>query len=179
MHPLYTGWITYHFILSHLGIYWYVWTVTPLRQSLTSSASARIQAFRLAVTQPAAVDGRRGSNVHEVISWLWQFGRCKSRLGGLTVEQTETRKDAVTVVNARNKHAAETRRSRTTPPAGFKVKGGMSEYVLGDPKTSQDISGCTAIYLVYTEYTNGLQTVFFNFDCRRRWNMHGICMHAS
>ncbi len=30
-------------------------------------------------------DGRRGSNVYEVNTWLWNFGRGKPRLGGLTV----------------------------------------------------------------------------------------------
>ncbi len=33
----------------------------------------------------AAADGRRGSNVYEVNPWLWQFGRGKQRLGGLSV----------------------------------------------------------------------------------------------
>ena len=42
----------------------------------------------------AAVDGRRGSNVYEVNPWLWQFGRGKPRLGGLSVEVTEERKQA-------------------------------------------------------------------------------------
>ncbi len=36
----------------------------------------------------AAEDGRRGSNVYEVSPWLWQFGRGKPRLGGLTIEET-------------------------------------------------------------------------------------------
>jgi hypothetical protein len=38
--------------------------------------------------------GRRGSNVYEVNPWLWQFGRGKSRLGGLTVKETAERKKA-------------------------------------------------------------------------------------
>ncbi len=33
------------------------------------------------------------------------------------------------------------------------------------------------IYWVYQ--TNGLQTVFFIFNCRRQWIMHGACMHLS
>ena len=37
----------------------------------------------------AAVDGRRGSNIYEVNQWLWQFGRGKPRLGGLSVEDTQ------------------------------------------------------------------------------------------
>ena len=36
----------------------------------------------------------RGSNVYEVNPWLWQFGRGKPRLGGLTVEDTTERKNA-------------------------------------------------------------------------------------
>ena len=44
----------------------------------------------------ASADGRRGSNVHKVNPWLWQFGRGKPRLGGLsvTVEATEERTQA-------------------------------------------------------------------------------------
>ncbi len=42
----------------------------------------------------AAVDGQQGSNVYEVYPWLWQFGRGKLRLGGLSVEETDDRKDA-------------------------------------------------------------------------------------
>ncbi len=42
----------------------------------------------------AAADGRRGSNVYEVNPWLWQFGRGKPRLGGLSVEKTGDRKEA-------------------------------------------------------------------------------------
>ncbi len=36
----------------------------------------------------ADADGRRGSNVYEVDTWLWMFGRGKPRLGGLSVEET-------------------------------------------------------------------------------------------
>ena len=36
----------------------------------------------------AEVDGQRGSNVYEITPWLWQFGRGKPRLGGLSVEET-------------------------------------------------------------------------------------------
>ncbi len=44
----------------------------------------------------AAADGRRGSNVYEVNPRLWQFasGRGKPRLGGLSVEKTDDRKEA-------------------------------------------------------------------------------------
>ncbi len=50
--------------------------------------------FPMGCADAAAVDGRRGSNVYEVNPWLWQFGRGKPRLGGLSVEKTEGRKQA-------------------------------------------------------------------------------------
>ncbi len=52
--------------------------------------------FPMGCADSAAVDGRRGSNVYEVnlSRWLWQFGRGKPRLGGLSVEKTEERKQA-------------------------------------------------------------------------------------
>ncbi len=50
--------------------------------------------FPMGCADAAAVDGRRGSNVYEVNVWLWQFGRGKPRLGGLSVEATEERKQA-------------------------------------------------------------------------------------
>ena len=42
----------------------------------------------------AAEDGRRCSNVYEVNTWLWQFGRGKPRRGGLTIVETFDRKEA-------------------------------------------------------------------------------------
>ncbi len=36
----------------------------------------------------AAEDGRRGSNIYEVNTWGWQFGRGKPCLGSLTIEET-------------------------------------------------------------------------------------------
>ncbi len=42
----------------------------------------------------AAVDDMRGSNVYEVNQWLWQFGRGKPRLVGLSVEATEEKMQA-------------------------------------------------------------------------------------
>ncbi len=61
------------------------------------------------------MDGRHNSNIYEVNLWLWQFGRGNPRLWGLTIEQTETRKEAV--VDAQNNCAAETRRNSKTAPA--------------------------------------------------------------
>jgi hypothetical protein len=61
--------------------------------------------FPYGCANAAATDGQQGSNVYAVNPWLWQFGLGKPRLGGLTIEETSERKDAVT--NALHKHAAE------------------------------------------------------------------------
>ena len=42
----------------------------------------------------SAEDGRRGSNAYEMNPWLWQFGRGKPRLGGLSVEETDATIDS-------------------------------------------------------------------------------------
>ena len=65
--------------------------------------------FPFGCADAAAVDGRRGSNIYEVNSWLWSFGRGKPRLGGLSVVQTHQRHDAATS-EARRKRAAEPKR---------------------------------------------------------------------
>ncbi len=51
--------------------------------------------FPVGSCDTAAADGQRGSNlnVYEVNQWLWQFGRGKPRLGGLSVEKTGDRKE--------------------------------------------------------------------------------------
>ena len=59
---------------------------------------------------PAGSDGKRGCNVYEVNTWLWNFGHGKPRLGGLTVEETSVRKKSVKKAQA--KRSAETRRRR-------------------------------------------------------------------
>ena len=66
--------------------------------------------FPMGCADAAAVDGRRGSNVYEVNPWLWQFGRGKPRLGGLSVEETQERMQAV--MDERHMRAAETRGRR-------------------------------------------------------------------
>ena len=50
--------------------------------------------FPAGCADSAVEDGRRGSNVYEVNQWLWQFGRGKPRLGGLTIKETLDRQDA-------------------------------------------------------------------------------------
>ncbi len=83
----------------------------------------------------AAVDGRRSSNIYEVNPWLWQFGRGKPRLGGLSVVDTQERKEAASV--ERNKRAAETRRRRKADRAWLEMKCGCELYV----------HVCTSMYL--------------------------------
>ncbi len=59
----------------------------------------------------AAENGRRGSNVYEVNTWLWQFWRGKPRLGGLTVEETfDRQKDARKASDKRRKETRERRK---------------------------------------------------------------------
>jgi hypothetical protein len=50
--------------------------------------------FPAGCADSAAENGMCGSNVYEVNTWLWQFGRGKPRLGGLTIEETSDRQDA-------------------------------------------------------------------------------------
>ena len=68
--------------------------------------------FSMGCTDSAASDGRRGSSVYEVNTWLsqWNFGCGKPRLGGLTVEETAMRMETVRKDQA--KRSAETRRRR-------------------------------------------------------------------
>ena len=61
----------------------------PHMYSKTKSAC-----FPAGCADTAAEDGRRDSNVYEVNTWLWQFGRGKPRIGGLTSEETEERQDS-------------------------------------------------------------------------------------
>ena len=76
----------------------------------------KASAFQYGIADAAAVDGRRGSNVYEVNPWLWQFGRGRPRLGGLSVSETEERREAV--VRAGAKRSQETRRRREAARRG-------------------------------------------------------------
>ncbi len=66
--------------------------------------------FPFGCADSTAADGRSGSKVYEVNTWLWNFGRGKPRLGGLTVDEIAMRKK--TVKKDQAKHSAETHRSR-------------------------------------------------------------------
>jgi hypothetical protein len=50
--------------------------------------------FSAGCADAAAENDRSCSNVYEVNPWLWQFGRGKPRLGGLTIEETAERQVA-------------------------------------------------------------------------------------
>ncbi len=71
--------------------------------------------FQFSCADTAAADGRRGSNVYEVNQWLWQFGRRKPRLIGLTVKETTERKKSAR--DERLKRGWETRRRRKADKA--------------------------------------------------------------
>ena len=74
--------------------------------------------FPMGSADTADADGRRGSNVYEVNTWLWMFGRGKPRLGGLSVEETALRKGVARVEQV--KRAVETRRRRRAAKAASK-----------------------------------------------------------
>ena len=80
-----------------------------------SSIHLKEAGFPFACADTTALGERRGSNIYEVNPWLWQFGRCKPCLRGLSIEQTVERKDAAS--DAWHKHAAETRRAHKTAQA--------------------------------------------------------------
>ncbi len=94
------------------------------------------------------MDGRRGSNVYEVNAWLWQFGRGKPRLGGLTVEETAKRRVAKDA--DRKKRAAETHQRRKADRAWWKLKCVWNMFV--------PVS--TNIYLVCTLYIHSTNQVY-------------------
>ena len=89
------------------------WRSTPTIPHIF--AKPKDACFPFGCADAASVDGRRGSNVYEVNTWLWSFGRCKPRLGGLSIEQTSARQDAA-VSEARHKRAAKPKRVRKTAP---------------------------------------------------------------
>ncbi len=67
--------------------------------------------FPAGCTDAAAEDVRRGSNVYEVNTWLWQFRRGKPRFGCLTIEETLDRQDAACKVSdKRRKETCEGRK---------------------------------------------------------------------
>jgi hypothetical protein len=100
-----------------------------------------------------------GSNVYEVIQWLWQFGRGKPRLGGLTIEETSERKDVVS--NARHKRPADSDQRRYVlarqPDLKYMVLyDSMYEYVRVYTSMYEYVRVCTSMY----QNNQGLQIIF-------------------
>ena len=60
----------------------------------------------------------KGSNVYEVNQWMWEFGRGKPRLGGLSVTETEQRRIAVRKEAARRAQTTRDVSRRKVPKAG-------------------------------------------------------------
>jgi hypothetical protein len=66
---------------------------TQLARRCRRRCGLKRSAFEHGTADAADPLGRRGSNVYEVNPWLWQFGRGKPRLGGLSVSATEDRRE--------------------------------------------------------------------------------------
>ena len=74
--------------------------------------------FPIGSADTADADGRRGSNVYEVNTWLWMFACGKPRLGDLSVEETALKKKAGREEQV--KRAVETRQRRKAAKASLK-----------------------------------------------------------
>ena len=61
--------------------------------------------------------GKKGSNVYEVNQWLWEFARGKPRLGGLSVTETEERRNTVRKEGASRASATKARRKHKAKKA--------------------------------------------------------------
>ncbi len=72
--------------------------------------------FPAGTCDTAAVDCRHGSNVYELNLWLWQFGRGKQCLGGLSLKKTDHRKEAA--LKEMSLWIAETHRSSNISKLG-------------------------------------------------------------
>jgi hypothetical protein len=85
-------------------------------------------------------DGRRSSNVYTV--WLWQFGRGKPSLGGLTTEKTSDRQDSAS--KASDKRLKETREGCKDDHAwlGIKCECDLCVYILVH---TRHILGCAGL----------------------------------
>jgi hypothetical protein len=81
------------------------WLETQLQQSLTCSASARMLASHLAAPTQLLWTDEGAAISTKSTSGCGGFGRGKPRLGGLSVDQTATRQDAVS--DAQHKRAAD------------------------------------------------------------------------
>ena len=93
--------------------------------------------------------------MYEVNPWLWQFGRGRPRLGGLSVCETEDRREAVVRAGAKRSQESDKR-----PAAAARQRGAEMNETHG-PCTSegisQDIPGYASmrfLYLLIPRYFN-------------------------
>ena len=70
------------------------------------------------------MSGKKGSNVYEAKILLWEFGRGKHCLGGLSVAATEERRITVMKGGAEKAVATRVRRSSKAPKAAG-ARGGI------------------------------------------------------
>ena len=73
--------------------------------------------FQYGCADASGESGRKGSNVYEVNLWMWEFGRGKPRLGGLSVTETEERRIAARTEAGRRSMSTGARRSQRAPKA--------------------------------------------------------------
>ena len=67
-------------------------------------------AFQFGTADAAAAEGHRGSNVHKVNPWLWQFGRGRPRIWGLSVSETKERRNVDVRAGVKRSHEIRRRR---------------------------------------------------------------------
>ena len=64
-------------------------------------------AFQFGIADTAAADGSSGATCTR---WLWQFGRGRPGIAGLSVSETEERRDVVVRAGARRSHESRPQR---------------------------------------------------------------------
>ena len=131
----------------------------------------RSAGFPMGCADAAAADGRRGSNVYEVNTWLWQFGRGKPRLGGLTIDETFDRQEAAR--KASDVRRKETRGRRKDGRAWLKMKCecDLNEYVLVH---HWYILVQTGLYKVFPKVWRA--DMFLTLDCGKLYCACGTCI---
>lgn len=94
---------------------WQLYSNDPTQ--IPSTPTHQVPTRLLRCVQRVRQEGKQRIIVYELNQWLWQFGRGKPRLGGLSVNETEERRIAAMQAGARCGHATRTKRKRTTPKA--------------------------------------------------------------
>ena len=114
--------------------------------------------FPAGCADAAAEDGRRGSNVYEVNTWLWMFGRGKPRLGGLTIEETSDRQDSAR--KASDKRRKENVMAARMMVPEMKCELELYEYVLVRTK-----------YVLFTPSTYRVRTILPEYVLGTYWSV--------